>query len=102
MTVTIGRGAESIELGDVIAERAFERPVGPPVVLRIGRPRPHPEGDWICPFLFTGVNDGVVYEPGGVDAVQALELALQMIGILLPDVQKQYELTWHGDRDLGL
>lgn len=92
------------ELHDVIAEREFEaqgRPGG--VTLRLGRPAPDPQGDWSCPFQTVGLGrDGEVHTAYGVDAVQALVLALQMARAQLQSVQAEHGLTWLDGSDLGL
>lgn len=45
---------------DVVAERrliaTFPDSAVVPVCLRIGRPRPHPKGDWICPVEAEGLR----------------------------------------------
>jgi hypothetical protein len=46
------------------------------VVVSIGAPRRHPDGDWECPFLIEGLGSPRLHKAGGVDALQALILAL--------------------------
>lgn len=91
-------------LGEVIAERKLERPGekgSDPVWVRIGKPVEEPEGDWVCPFQITGRGDDEVYAAAGIDAVQALMLCLQMIGLQLRADAKARPLTWLDDPDLG-
>jgi hypothetical protein len=64
-----------------IAVRRFSV-IGEPgreVVLTIGKPRqdPRPGGDWICSVLIEGVPNERRWRVPGVDAVQALQLALE-------------------------
>lgn len=91
------------ELGDVIAERELEVGGAGRAVVRIGRPTPDPTrgGDWRCPFQIIGLGDEAVHEAFGVDAVQALQLCLQMIDIHLAEQRRAHEITWLGSDDLG-
>jgi hypothetical protein len=69
------------ELGSIVAERRL-RIAGRPdcdVRVRLGTPQPFPDaayGDYYCPYQIVGVGSEKVRYAGGVDAVQALELAL--------------------------
>lgn len=97
-----------IRLGEVVAERRLEWAGGGPadgVVVRIGRPVPDPEpgGDWLCPVQIVGIHSGAVRAAYGVDAVQALVLALWMIDIDLRALQRETGLTllWLDQTDLG-
>ena len=91
------------ELGDVIAERELEVRGAGRAVVRIGRPMPDPRegGDWSCPFQIIGLGDEAVHEAFGVDAMQALQLCLQMIDIHLTEQRRTHEITWLGGADLG-
>jgi hypothetical protein len=90
-------------LGLLIAERIFQIATdGAPIVLRIGMPRPHPKGDWTCPFQIVGGDNDTVREAPGVDALQAL---MQCIDIARHELQTRSgprELRWLGLKDLGL
>ena len=97
-----------IRLGEVIAERRLEWAGGGPgdgVLVRIGRPVPDPEpgGDWLCPIQIVGAHGDAVRAAYGVDAVQALVLALWMIDIELRALQKDAgrALLWLDRTDLG-
>lgn len=86
----------------LIAERSFETPDGP-VRLQIWPPRPD-EKDWRCDYSIQG-PEGV--RPGygmGVDAVQALYLALQgaHIALLMSEHGRAGRLTWLEQTDLAL
>lgn len=49
------------------------------VVLTIGKPRPHadPSGDWMCSVLIEGIPKARRRRIHGVDAIQALQLAME-------------------------
>lgn len=100
-----GRGAE--QLGEAVAERILDG-VGEDgemrqVVVRIGKPRPDPEpgGGWGCPTQIVGLGQGDVLVACGHDAVQALQLAFEMIGARLACPPEPVALTWLGEGDLG-
>ena len=74
------------------------------VVVRIGRPEPDPApgGDWRCAFQITGLNDDAVMVAHGVDAVQALQLCIRLVGVQLEDLQARgTPLRWLGGEDLS-
>ena len=72
--------AASIPFGQRIASRRYQwvPPVGArrPVELEIGSPVAVSEEEWACPFRITGLPKRIDMAAHGVDAVQALELAL--------------------------
>jgi hypothetical protein len=94
---------------EVIAERELEAraPDGTvrTVTVRIGKPHPDPApgGDWGCPVQIVGLDDDQVIVAYGYDAVQALQLAFQMVGARLayPRTEEPVTLTWLDDPDLG-
>jgi hypothetical protein len=76
----------SFELGDVIAEQhlAFDADAGwsRDVWIRLGRPVADPSNDggsWFCPYLISGLDCDRVMATFGVDAMQALVLAIHTI-----------------------
>ncbi len=92
---------------DLLAEREYEAQAAAggatrKVVLRIGRPRPDPEGDWLCPVQVVGLEDDAVMNVNGIDAVQALLLAMQMAGARLTHPPRGVTVTWMGMPDVGL
>ena len=96
-------------LGEVIAEREYEASNaggGEPrrVLLRIGKPRiaPHLDGAWVCPVQILGIGEDDVLEAAGIDAVQALHLAMVMAGARLTYPPRGVTITWLGGPDLGL
>jgi len=89
-----------VELGPVIAERRL-RVTGHPeldVRLRIGAPCPFPDaphGDYYCPYQISGLGSAKVWYTGGVDAVQAVELAIHILPTELDALrQKHPGLGW--------
>ena len=64
----------------VLTESGLERRK---VTISIGAPRRHPRVDWECPFLIDGIGDSRVRKAGGVDALQALVMAIEGIRVTL-------------------
>src|SRR5262249_42033787 len=82
--------SRELELGDVIAERrlTFQPREGAAqdVIVRIGRPMPDtsaPHEKWVCPFQIEGIGNGNTRGLYGVDAMQALLLAIHTIPVEL-------------------
>jgi len=74
-----------LSLGRVIAKRVIERWTGSEhekVTISLGVPRRESNNTWWCPFFIEGV-DSQFQGMGGVDAFQALTLALQAIRVVL-------------------
>jgi uncharacterized protein DUF6968 len=86
----------------IIAERRLDlRRNGKsrPITVRIGRPQrdPLPGGDWMCPVEIAGIprRHSIVRASYGVDEVQALLLAFQLIRLELLLLQDDgLALTW--------
>ena len=77
---------------------------GARVTVSIGAPRPYPDGaDFYCPYRIESLGDDRVKWVGGVDAVQALQLVMERIGIELYASPKASVLRWidPDDPDLG-
>ena len=93
------------ELGTVIARRTFDCGENN-VMLEIGAPYPmnNNQPDCWCPYRISGLGPSTVKRSGGVDAVQALYLALQMAAtdLYCSDAARQKILQWVGQRNLGL
>ena len=98
-----------VNIGDVIAVRRFywEGDAERQVVVSMGRPQQaSAEGEFYCPFQITGIDDDERVEAiFGVDAFQAIELALRFIGSKLTFLNSQSasRLRWEfGEKgDLG-
>jgi hypothetical protein len=89
-----------VELGQVVAERHL-RIVGRPYVevwVRLGVPRPFPDdplNNYYCPYQVTGIGDAKVRYAGGVDSLQALELALHLLPTVLDRLRQEHPgLGW--------
>jgi hypothetical protein len=75
---------EARPLEEIIVERRLSRGDGRPVIVRIGKPVPYPDGDnFYCPFDIAGLDRVILSRAGGVDGVQALQLAMRKIGVIL-------------------
>jgi hypothetical protein len=72
------------KIDEVIAERSL-RHDGTTVRVLLGRPAPMPEGpDFYCPYRIEGLAAGdLEFFAAGIDSVQALTLALAMVGARL-------------------
>jgi hypothetical protein len=88
------------ELGVLIAERRL-RVSGRPeldVRVRLGTPRPFsdaPHGDYYCPYQIVGLGTEKVRYVGGVDALQALELAMHILPTELDALREDHPgLGW--------
>ncbi len=84
-----------LDLGPVIARRilAEQGVVGRKIVVSIGLPRPDPlskHGDWECTFLIEGVNKSKVRKTFGVDALQALIVAIQGVRVGLEQTGRRF------------
>ena len=99
---------ERVPLGEVIATRDLERE-GPDGAVRvrveIGRPVLSREagGDWACPVRVTGLAAPVELAAWGIDAVQALLLAIELARVTLAYARlgDGERLTFLGRPELG-
>jgi hypothetical protein len=84
-------------------ERQFELSDGAQVVLRFNEPVAD-QKDFRCDFEIAWRNDIRKSHAFGVDAVQAILMAMQKahIDLLASSHAKAGELTWLGNRNLGL
>ncbi|HUO98666.1 MAG TPA: hypothetical protein VMU01_08345 [Rhizomicrobium sp.] len=91
-------------LGPIVARREFELESGGTVTAFLGQPYPVDDGGtYFCPYQIDGIGSRVIRRAGGVDAVQALLLALQMMAtdLYCSDAGRQGKLRWLGKRNLG-
>jgi hypothetical protein len=89
---------------DVIAERTLTATIDDKsfdVFVRFGKPMPHPKGDWACPFQITGIGDEKVRHAFGIDAVQALQLAMLAAGKVLSTHRNEVKLFFLDENNLG-
>jgi Domain of unknown function (DUF6968) len=95
-----------IPLGEVIAERVLQATKNRKsfvATVRLGRPVKSMDApDHRCPYQITGIGDDVVRSASGEDSMQALVLAIQMVGAELHLRYKGFRFTWLGNSDLGL
>ena len=75
------------------------------VSIVLGKPYPDsdPSGDWICPVQLCGIADDPVFEVHGLDAIQALMLALEKARVELAN--SGASVTWAGGEwqgDIGI
>jgi hypothetical protein len=92
----------TIALGPIIAERILTV-VGSKarVHVRLGKPKKDRiSGDYTCPFIIEGLGDSTVQQAFGIDAMQALQLAMQAIRKALHPYAKR--LSWVGSPPGGL
>jgi hypothetical protein len=97
-----------MNIDDIIATRSIEvlTKEGSPertMTVLIGRPTQEPTGEWRCPYQIIGDGSEHPFGALGLDAVQAIELALKIIGARLAATTEAREgrLRWAGERDLG-
>jgi hypothetical protein len=94
-----------LELGRVIAERELVGEKNPRrrLIVRLGTPRPDRD-DWVCPYQLLGFGRRAVRGVFGVDAFQALTLALQVIRAELVAIEQPLQWTCGlpGDTGFGL
>lgn len=89
-------------IGTVIAERTLDLAPRSKVVVRIGKPRKfRGDGNYFCLYEILWPGKRRISYCGGVDAIQALELAMSMIATDLYTSPVAAKLTWLGRRDLG-
>lgn len=84
-------------IGDVIAARTLTLDGTLEAKIIIGRPQHFPNGgNWYCPYQTLNVGLEQVLYAAGIDEVQALILALSMIGAKLytSDEYRDGRLTW--------
>jgi hypothetical protein len=95
-------------LDDVIATRTYDvlgahGAVERQVHVRIGRPTQEPTGEWLCPYQITGLGFDRVFGALGMDAIQALQSVMVVIGGTLAGTTEAEEgrLRLDGFDDLG-
>ncbi len=97
-------------VGKVVAARKFilaregHQPVD--VIVLMGKPEKFPDHtNYYCPYQFKGDGRDKLMAIGGVDAFQAMQLALATIRVELEVIEKDSggRLTWEGgaEGDLG-
>jgi hypothetical protein len=103
MSVDSDERFDAIHL-DVIAERTLAATIDGSVLdvfVRFGKPIPYPKGDWACPYQIVGIGDEKVHSAFGIDAVQALQLAMFAAGAVLNMHRKRTTLAFLGESHCG-
>jgi hypothetical protein len=96
-----------IKLGIVIASRELEAGGNKKITIKIGKPRREVDHEsYFCPYQILGIGyDKLRRAAGGLDSIQAIQLAFQKIGIDLYILNKANNgaLNWDGGEhgDLG-
>lgn len=96
-------------VGQVIATRSIKREGSDETVylVKIGLPQKFPDStDFYCPVEITSNSDnGKVLYSAGIDPIQALQLAMKLVGGILFRLNRDSgrKLRWDGDEngDLG-
>ena len=77
------------------------------LILRVGLPKPRPEGDWVA-AVSLGALDSHQFEIHGMDSWQAMELGMQHVAVLTRHYQsKGWRFLWErggeeaSPKDLG-
>ena len=95
------------ELGPIVAERILTVEGTPSVQITVlmGAPRIGAEnGDYVCPVQILGIGDEKVWGVYGVDAFQAMQLGLEIIGVeLYVKLNRKLDgkIRWNDQLDLG-
>jgi hypothetical protein len=74
------------------------------IVVKLGKPQPTPgENDWFCMTQIRGIGNEQIDATYGVDAFQALQLAMRWIGSTLTRLNESSgkKLRWEGDEGGG-
>jgi hypothetical protein len=100
----------TLALGEILASRTLRFQLGSrpaiDITVKVGRPVPDPEDhdrSWICPFQISGIRDEPVRAIFGIDAIQALVLALHALPTELRAMAREESGSFpNADEDLGL
>jgi len=87
---------------DVIAERYLSLSMNGEerqIRIALGRPYQEPDHAYFCPFKIIGLEAERARRAGGVDSIQAIQLALVMIGAELSRYSEL--LKWNGESSMG-
>ena len=104
-----GDKLDTLPLGQIVARRAMGREgqSGTYLTVEIGTPQPYEDDPaaWFCPYRIAATEGKQEkrFAVVGVDAVQALQLALKIIGSELFVINRDLggALRFLGDRNLG-
>ncbi len=91
------------EVREVLAERELvfrgEDGAELPCVVKIGHPELRSEHDWVCPYEVSVGNNRKSFGIYGVDAIQAVVLALKTLDVEIEVYAKELNMkpTWLGE-----
>ena len=93
------------QVDQILAERILDISDGGKVTVIVGIPQKHGD-DSVCIYKIVGIGDECVRHAMGIDALQALQLALKAIGtdLYTSEEAKAGVLSWEGELvkgDLG-
>jgi|tagenome__1003787_1003787.scaffolds.fasta_scaffold14969940_1 hypothetical protein len=89
-----------MNMGTVIAERVLTmKGTSNKVIVKVGKPRKTANNDFITPYKVLGVGDEKLRFAAGLDAIQSLQLAFQMIGADLYASSRKFK--WGDGKDSG-
>src|SRR2546421_12967925 len=96
------------DLGEIIAVRKFSfvDDEKAKIEVRVGKPRPFDESSgWYCPFQIVGIGGEEEKYAAGVDAMQALQTVMVLIGVTLGyfngQVNERHRLERSTGKDMG-
>lgn len=95
------------DVGEIIATRSLsmlhDDRTSSEVLVVLGKPQPLPglETDYYCPYQIRGAGSEKVRHTCGIDAFQAIKLAIRSLGVHLDLLNKELggRLRWDGDKD---
>src|SRR5690348_4995247 len=99
---------ETDYMGEPLASRRLDlhSPTGKKEILVcIGKPCQFTDGDgFYCPIQVKGLGSEKVQRIGGVDSMQALQLAIKVLSARFASLETNLlsALRWNGEQDLGL
>ena len=74
------------------------------ITIQIGRPArdPNPKGDWYCPIRIKGFGQNKTQALFGIDPLQALHFALDILELQVRGFAGTARLSWLNQSDIGL
>jgi hypothetical protein len=91
-------------IGTIIAERELDGQYNGSlckVLVRFGKPFQNEDESWYCPYSVTSPAGERVFYGAGIDSLQALRIAISMVGAELKTVYAELNLKWANGGDLG-
>jgi len=67
---------------------------GKPAIIKLGMPRKTTDKEWACPFQISGLRGQRIRHAYGIDAIQALLMAIEGIRVTLEESGEQF--SWAG------